>query len=227
MHSGYFLFFRNYMGSITVTSLTVGSMQENCYVVACHDTSECVIIDPGDDATYISGKILAMQYKPIGIVATHGHFDHVMGALELQLVFSVPFMMHARDEFLLERMNETATHFLGRPVEEQPPQVTTTISEGMTLPIGSTSLQVLETPGHTPGSVCLYNEADAILFVGDVIFKGGAIGRTDFSYGRPLILRDSIDRLFELPPQTRVYPGHGDTIILEDEMVYHKSQSNI
>ncbi len=215
------------MSHILVTPITVGSMQENCYVVACQDTKECFIIDPGDDASYISEKIVGLQYTPIGIIATHGHFDHIMGALELQLVFSVPFMMHARDEFLLERMNETATHFLGHLVEEQPPQVTTTISEGMTLQLGSTSLQVLETPGHTPGSVCVYSDADAILFVGDVIFKGGAIGRTDFSYGRPLILRDSVDRLLGLPPHTLVYPGHGDTTTLREEMVYHKGQSPI
>jgi glyoxylase-like metal-dependent hydrolase (beta-lactamase superfamily II) len=202
-------------------------MQENCYIVASPDTHECIIIDPGDDATYISEKILGLQFTPVGIIATHGHFDHVMGALELQLVFSVPFMMHANDEFLLDRMNETAAHFLGHSVAEQRPQISRTIAEGMTVQVGSSSVQVLETPGHTPGSICLYSPTDAIVFVGDVLFKGGAIGRTDFSYGRPLTLRDSVDRLLKLPPDTLVYPGHGDTTTLGEEMVYHKDQSTL
>lgn len=212
------------MSHFVVTPLTVGSMQENCYIVACQNTSECIIIDPGDDASYISEKIVSLTYKPIGIVATHGHFDHVMGALELELVFAIPFMMHANDEFLLDRMSETATHFLGHPVVEQKPHVTKKISEGMSIQIGSSSLNVLETPGHTPGSVCLYSAEDSLVFVGDVLFKGGAVGRTDFSYGRPLTLRDSVDRLFGLPAHTLVYPGHGDTTTLGDEMVYHKGQ---
>ncbi len=211
------------MNPFDIKTLTVGQMQENCYLVTCVQTRNCLIIDPGDDAGYITDKILSLQITPIGIVATHGHFDHVMAALELQLVFSIPFMMHGNDQFLLDRMSETASHFLHHDVLERKAQVTKTIVANDTISVGNQTLHVIGTPGHTPGSVSIYAKESGVVFVGDVLFQGGTVGRTDHSYGRPLDLHDSIQTILNLPKQTIIYPGHGEQTTVEDEMVYHRS----
>ncbi len=213
------------MKALEVMTLQVGQMQENCYLVTCAQTKECLIIDPGDDAQYITEKISSIQVTPIGIVATHGHFDHIMAASELQLIYAVPFMMHTHDEFLLKRMLETAKHFLQHDVIALQPVVSKNIKGKDTLALGSHSLRVIETPGHTPGSVSLYNDQCGILFVGDVIFYGGGIGRTDHSYCRPLELHDSIDTILDLPGDTIIYPGHGEQTTVAEEMVYHRDTS--
>jgi glyoxylase-like metal-dependent hydrolase (beta-lactamase superfamily II) len=215
------------MSNLIITQLTVGSMQENCYIVSCSETLECIIVDPGDDSQYISEKILSLGHTPVSIVATHGHFDHVMAVLDLQLIFNIPFMMHKKDEFLLERMSETASHFLGHDVVEMKPILNKMLTEGMNISIGKSSLKVIETPGHTPGSVCLYNADESILFVGDLLFKDGAVGRTDFVYGRPLILRDSVNLIMTYPEKTIMYPGHGESTTIADEIVYHRSLPSV
>lgn len=210
------------MNTLEVMILQVGQMQANCYIVTCPQTKECLIIDPGDDAQYITDKISSIQATPIGIVATHGHFDHIMAAAELQLIYSVPFMMHTHDEFLLKRMTETARHFLQHDLVTLPPIVSKTIQDSDMVTVGSHALRIIETPGHTPGSVSLYNEQCGILFVGDVLFQNGGVGRTDHSYCRPLELHDSIDTILDLPGYTIIYPGHGEQTTVDAEMVYHR-----
>ncbi|OGG14858.1 hypothetical protein A2875_01255, partial [Candidatus Gottesmanbacteria bacterium RIFCSPHIGHO2_01_FULL_46_14] len=144
----------------------------------------------------------------VAIIATHGHSDHVTAAFEVQTALGVPFYMHAHDIFFLDRMKV--------PRSDPPPTVTKTLSDGDILPLG---LVVMHTPGHTPGSVTL--AGDGVAFVGDLIFADGAVGRTDFSYSRPLDLAASVRKILSLPSQTILYCGHGEPTTVAKERVSH------
>lgn len=169
-----------------IETLVVGQMATNCFIV------DDAIIDPGDDAEYI---ISHLTRKPKMIVATHGHFDHVMAGYALQKAFDIPFYLHRDDFFLLARMQSSARHYLG--IDADPPPVPTDID---TIPF-------IHTPGHTPGSICL--PVDDILIVGDSLFASGMVGRTDFSYSDPKEFQKSLAIIRSYPKKTRILPGHG------------------
>ena len=185
---------------LTVETLTVGQMAANCYVVV--GGNEAVVIDPGDDGEYVVGKIQGTGARLVAIIASHGHSDHVTAAFELQLALGAPFYIHASDIFLLDRMRVPRT--------DPPPTVTKTLSDRDTITIGTYSLKVMHTPGHTPGGITLYEKSSGIAFVGDVLFAGGSVGRTDFSYSEPVDLTRSIQKILALPPETVLYCGHGE-----------------
>lgn len=195
---------------LTIVRLPVGQMAANCYLVQDAGKDELLIIDPGEDANYIAEHVTKLGGKPLAIVATHGHFDHILGVCELQLTFDIPFYIHENDAFLVARMQETAAHFLGRHIVETAPVIDGALADKQKITIGNHTLTVMETPGHTPGSVCLYSAKEQVLFTGDTIFAGGAVGRTDFSYSEPLKLAESIDRILSFPGETRLLPGHGE-----------------
>lgn len=209
--------------NIRILTLPVGQMQSNCYLVIDKKTSETIIIDPGDDGQYIIQKVQYLGAKPILAIATHGHFDHIMAATEVTLAFGIPFLMHKQDETILQRHQSTAKHFLGIPVDP-PPSVYRYIKEGDTLSFGEEQLKVIETPGHTPGSICLLykKDKDSFIFTGDTIFAHGGIGRTDLHGGDKTQMMQSIKtKLFTLPNQTLIYPGHGESTTTGDEKILH------
>ncbi len=194
-----------------IVRLAVGQLQTDCYLAFCPKTREAVIIDPGDDGDFIGRRIGDLAIRPKLILVTHGHFDHVLAATELKLAFGIPFAIHPKDLFLLKRLRQTAEHFLGYdacPEEIKGPEVDRFLKEGDVVGFGRERLRVIETPGHTPGSVCFYSSGDEVLFSGDILFYRG-IGRTDFSYASPEDLSESLRKLFVLPGETIVYPGHG------------------
>lgn len=208
------------MNACTITKLVVGQMQENCYLIQDKETVQTIIVDPGDDGTYITDQLTKLSAIPVMIVATHGHFDHIMAAYELQVNFNIPFFIHPDDVFLLERMRESAKHFLGIDSVDPPPQNPQKLVAGQSIMLGKTTIQVLHTPGHTPGSVCLHMGDDA-LFVGDTIFAGGSVGRTDFQYSNHTKLMSSIQTILSYPNHVILYPGHGDDTIVEKERIFH------
>ncbi|OGD62762.1 hypothetical protein A2160_04830 [Candidatus Beckwithbacteria bacterium RBG_13_42_9] len=192
-----------------IISLVVGQLQTNCFLAVDQETDEALIIDSGDDAELIIQKIQDERIKPVGIVATHGHFDHCLAVLELRLAFSIPFYLHQNDLALLKRMSSSARHFLG--IEVGPaPKVDRFIKAGDNLSFGKESFEVIETFGHTPGSISLYSQPNKVIFVGDTIFADGGVGRTDFSYSNEADLNKSIKKLLKLPAETLVYTGHGE-----------------
>lgn len=211
------------MSDIQITRLVVGQMQENCYLLKDIKSEAILIIDPGDDASYIVDKITSLGGTPQGILATHGHFDHILATLELQLIYSLPFLMNTADKFLLERMSETARHFLGVDIPEKPPVLTKELADSESISLGLTTIQIMYTPGHTPGSICAYIPKENVLFAGDTIFANGAVGRTDFAYSKPLDLSVSINKLFTLPGGTLVYSGHGEETTIGNEIEYHRA----
>lgn len=224
-----------------VEKLVVGQLQTNCYLVwdeksvASNAIKEAIIIDPADDADYIIRKIQDFQLKPKLILATHGHFDHVLAIPELKLAFGIPFWMHEADLFLLKRSRETAKYFTG--LEADPPLMPNKfLKEGDLIKFGKKKLKVIETPGHSPGGVSFYHVkrdgnrvkrgSRGVIFDGDTLFYRG-IGRYDFSYASKEDLFGSIEKLLKLPEETIVYPGHGEeTTIGEEKKVFSSSGSS-
>lgn len=188
-----------------VEPLIVGQLATNCYLAWCPETLKAIVIDPGDAGDYIAEKILALKIKPELIVATHGHFDHVLAATELKLAFNIPFLINKKDEFLLKRSQKTA-EFFTRIKADLSPTADHFIKEGDIIEFGKQKLRVIETPGHTPGSICLYGSN--ILFSGDTLFADG-VGRTDLGGGNQKQLETSLKKIFILPADTVVYSGHG------------------
>ena len=197
--------------------LILGQLETNCYLVWEEKTKKGIVIDPADDGVAISEEITARQIELMGIVMTHGHFDHCLAALDLKLMYQVPIFVSSEDKFLLERQNSTAKHFLKTKIET--PNIVTIdkdLSKIKEVWIGKEKLEVIKTPGHTPGSVCLYSQKDKILFSGDTLFKQFR-GRTDFAYGSTKKIYDSLKRLMKLPEETMVLSGHGEKTTSGDE----------
>lgn len=206
---------------LTVTTLTVGQMAANCYIVSDPALHEGIIIDPGDDPEYISETLLRLKITPTRIIATHGHFDHIMGVLALSLGFTIPFFIHKEDMFLVSRMAETAKHFLGIPVVDPAPMIDGTLGQGDVVQVGGIPITILHLPGHTPGSIGLYDKSSGSLFCGDTIFAGGGVGRTDHSYSSASDLRASLRKILKLPDTTVLLPGHGEQSTVGAESRYH------
>ncbi len=191
--------------------LKVGEMACNCYLVSDEATSETLIIDPGDEADFITSTILENKLTPTGIILTHGHYDHCLAVLELKLNFSIPIYLHPKDLFLYEKAHHSAKHFSGTVIPKLP-SIDHPLSDGETIPFGQSTLQVMHTPGHTPGSICLHHSRH--LFTGDTLFSDN-VGRTDLSYSSTPDLQLSLKKISKLPSNTIIYPGHGEESILE------------
>lgn len=204
-----------------IRKLVVGQLQSNCYLLINTQINQLIIIDPGDDAEYIIQSINDTGATPQKIIATHGHFDHILAVTELQLAFNIPFLIHEKDKFLVKRLNETSKHFTG--VESGPgPKINQFLTDGQKISLGNINFQILQTPGHTPGSICLYTQRKKLAFVGDLIFAGGGVGRTDFSYSNETELNKSLSKILKLPKQTIIYPGHGPESNIGQEKLFHK-----
>jgi glyoxylase-like metal-dependent hydrolase (beta-lactamase superfamily II) len=193
--------------ALKIKTLPVGQLATNCYLIFDDKTpGEAIIIDPGGDVDYIMRVISDLEIKPVKIIATHGHFDHILAVKELKLNYKIPFLMHKNDEVLLKWIRKSCQYFCG--FDPGPaPKIDEYLDKN--LKIGSLSFEVIETPGHTPGSVTLYNKLKNIAFVGDTVFKDG-IGRYDFPYSDKEKLFKSIHKILKLPKETIIYPGHGE-----------------
>lgn len=203
-----------------VISLPVGQMQANCYLIYGELPGDTLIIDPGDDADYIERIISDHKLNPIKIIATHGHFDHILAVTELKLAYNIPFLINQKDEFMVENMKKSAKHFLGIDVDP-PPEIDEYLKDGDKLTDGNIELEVVETPGHTPGSICLYLPREKLILTGDTLFAGGGVGRADFSYSSSQDLGNSLKKIFKLPAKTTIYPGHGRESTLGEEKTLH------
>lgn len=183
----------------------VGMIQANCYVLGDEQTREAVVIDPGGDIPVLVRSLEARRLKPVAILATHGHFDHVEGLAALKRATEAPIHVHKGDLPLIQGMAGQGLLFGVRVEAAPPPDVF--LEDGDAVRFGGYSLQVLHTPGHSPGSVSYL--VDKSVFVGDLLFAG-SIGRTDLQGGDyETLLRSVRTKIFTLPEDTVVYPGHG------------------
>jgi glyoxylase-like metal-dependent hydrolase (beta-lactamase superfamily II) len=185
----------------------VGPLQCNCTILGDEQAGEAIVIDPGDEVARIHRRLTELGLKLKQILVTHAHIDHVGGALKLKRLTAAPILFNENDLPLLKMM-DTQAGWLGVATPETAPP-DDPLTDGLRVGLESCPAQVLHTPGHTQGSVCLHFAPLKLLIAGDTLFAG-SIGRTDLPGGDFDQIIDSIEsRLLSLPDETRVLPGHG------------------
>ena len=190
---------------LEINKLTVGPLQENCYLLTDSDTHRAVLIDPGDEAERLIAALEGFELTAIWL--THAHFDHIGALAEVHRQFPVPVYLHENDRKLFDHAAESAA-FFGLALE-QPELETLPLTQSQTLTLGMHEATCLFTPGHAPGHMAFYLPEHNLVFAGDALFQG-SVGRTDLPGGNPAQLLESIRReLLGLPDETRVLPGHG------------------
>lgn len=200
----------NYM----LKKLTVGDMATNCYLIGNPETKELVIIDPGYDAPLIKKTIHEMDYKPVAILLTHGHFDHITAANDLRRFYNIKLYAGTKEEELLASVDFNLSEMFGKPMELAADEY---VKGEEMLELGGMYITVLETPGHTSGSVSYFFPLYRLLASGDTLFME-SVGRSDFPTGNEGKLIESIvEVVYELPLTTVVLPGHGPATSLEYE----------
>lgn len=194
---------------ILLARIVVGPLRTNCYFLADAESKKAVVIDPGAEAGKISSRLLALFLEPSYLLLTHGHADHVTAVPELKEAFlKTRVAGHKADAFMLENDQDSFGASLG--LCHPPLVLDKALTGGRRLQVTrNLALTTLHTPGHSPGSVCFYLKEGPFLFSGDTLFHG-AVGRTDIAGGDDDTLIKSIKgKLFTLPDETIVYPGHG------------------
>ena len=199
------------MAELKYLKLIVGPLESNCYIVYCPETFKAAIIDPGAEPDRIIEAIEAHGLHPELLINTHGHFDHFGANEALLKKYSLKFAIHPEDLMLMQHpfQKEMAVETGYAYSDISQPEIL--LEEGTQLNVGKITLTTLHTPGHTPGSVCLYTPG--YLFTGDTLFAFG-IGRTDYPMGDEEALYRSLERLLSFPPETLILPGHGEEVTL-------------
>lgn len=193
--------------------VVVGGLETNCYLAYCEESRACAIIDPGAEPGKIVRAVAEHELKPALILNTHGHVDHVGANREMKDKYAVPLCLHAADAALLDDPGHLAVNLLLGAHDSPPPD--RLLADGDEIAVGRTSLRVVHTPGHTPGSVGFLG--GGIYFSGDTLFRDG-VGRTDLPGGSWKDLEKSIrERILVLPGETVVLPGHGPWTTVEQE----------
>jgi glyoxylase-like metal-dependent hydrolase (beta-lactamase superfamily II) len=185
----------------------VGPLQCNCTILGDPEAGEAIVIDPGDEVGRINRRLTELHLQLKQIIVTHAHIDHVGGALQLKKLTGAPIFLNENDLPLLEMMDDQAA-WIGTPAPETAPP-DAGLADGQLVGLERYPAQVLHTPGHTQGSVCLHFAPIKLLIAGDTLFAG-SIGRTDLPGGNFPQIIDSIQtRLLGLPDETKVLTGHG------------------
>ena len=219
------------MKQLSMECCVLGMVSTNCYIVYRKERDEegengengglkpGVIIDPGDNAPYILNKCRELDVEPKAVLLTHGHFDHILAAEDIRRTFHIPVLASEKEMELLEEPDMTLSS-----TYEEPMSLTADrwLKDGETLELLGKTWRVIHTPGHTAGCLCYYIEDEDLLFSGDTLFQE-SVGRTDLPTARPGEIIDSVvNKLFVLPDDTKVYPGHGGS-----SRIGHEKQYNI
>ena len=208
---------------LKLESFVFNLFSENTYVLY-DDTLECVIIDPGcsnaAEEDRLFGFIDSHRLKPLMVINTHGHIDHIVGNTAVKKRYGIKVAAHpdVKNDFL-HSLHQVALFDLPFAADCDLPDVD--LKDGEIIKVGESTLEVISTPGHAEGSISLYAEIEGWVFTGDALFCR-SIGRTDFPGGSFEVLRQSIkERLFRLPDDTEVYSGHGESTTIFDEQRYN------
>lgn len=199
-----------------IETFSLGALDTNCYLLWQEDTAQAVIIDPADDGDFLNEELLHRGLQLETIVLTHGHFDHCLGLLSLVSAWQVPIAMHFADQFLLAKAQASAKHWLKITSDPIPP-ANLDLNEIKKISLAGQEFEIIPTPGHTPGSICLLDRQNKILFSGDTIFANDNLGRTDFAYSNRQNMSESLKKLKDLKKEGlygQVYPGHGESFFV-------------
>lgn len=196
-----------------IERITVGYINENCYVIIHEASGEALIVDPGDEANRIKTQIEEWKVKPQAILLTHGHFDHTGAVEELRRCYGIKVYANEDEEQVLKDKNASLSKVFIQADEY--------LKDGQEMHLANLDFRMIATPGHTPGGACYYFENDGVLFSGDTLFLE-SVGRTDFKKGSAsALIRSIVGKLFLLPDATRVYPGH-----MEETTIGHEKEYN-
>lgn len=188
-------------------TIVVGPLGVNCFILGDKQSNEAVVVDPGADCEMILAAVARFGLKVKYLINTHGHFDHVGCNKQVQEKTGAELLIHEGDAFLLSQASRSAQNY-GLIVEDSPPP-SRFLSDGMRLEFGRRSIEVLHTPGHTPGGCCLLLANEQVVITGDTLFAD-SVGRTDLPGGSHQQLIASIKaKLMPLADETVVWPGHG------------------
>jgi hydroxyacylglutathione hydrolase len=204
-----------------IEGLVLGSFETNCYVLRDREAAEdCLIIDTGLEAGGLVAFLQENKLNPVAVILTHGHADHITGVAALRKNFSdLKVYIHKLDEEMLTGAQSNLSELAGIRFSSEPADFL--IEEGDIIKQAGMKLEVLHTPGHTPGGISLYSKEDGIVFAGDALFAG-SVGRTDLPGASTAQLIKSIrEKLFTLPDETICYPGHGPATTIAQEKAHN------
>ncbi len=206
------------MAEIKIGRMVLGTCSTNCYFIYRDDTKKAVVVDPADNGAQIYSALERNGFTVEAILLTHAHFDHIWGSKELREVSGAKIYALDAEQELCESSHKNVSEMAGRAYTVTPDEY---IKDGETITFDNMSFQVIATPGHTIGSCCYYLEKEAMLISGDTLFLEST-GRTDFPTGSmSSIVRSIREKLFVLPEETKVYPGHGDATTIGHEKKYN------
>ena len=204
-------------GILVIKSLTVGPIMANCFILGCETSYEAVVIDPGDETDKILLSLAESKLKVKYILNTHGHFDHIGGNNKMKQATGAGILIHRLDVPMLEHLSASAAAWGFKADDSPVPD--RTIDDGDVVSFGEIELNVIYTPGHSPGGVSFH--FNGYVFVGDTLFAG-SVGRTDFPGGNFDTLKESIQtKLFVLGDDVRVFPGHGPETTIGNEKKFN------
>ncbi len=195
--------------------MPLGAIEANC-IILWSRTGEAWIVDPGAEGASVVSFLESRSLKPVAILLTHGHFDHIGGVAKLEERYpGLPVHIARQDEIMFGHPQNAWPPLY--PLMKRPGNVVTDLEDGYVFAAGGLSARIMSTPGHTKGSVCIYFESEGLILTGDTLFAGSC-GRTDFPGGDMNEMRASLARLAQLPPETEVVPGHGAVTTIGDEV---------
>ena len=206
------------MSDIKIGRMAVGIYSTNCYFLYREGTKEAIVFDAPDQGAMIAQTLKKNGISVAALMLTHGHFDHILGASELRSATSAKIYALDKEQAVLEDSTINMSAQMGRPATVK---VNKYLSDGEEIELADIKIKVIATPGHTVGSCCFYCEEAGMLIAGDTVFFE-SVGRSDFPTGDGAQLeRSAKEKLFVLPDETKVYPGHGDDTTIGHEKKYN------
>lgn len=206
------------MANLKIGKITLGSCATNCYFVYREGTTDVLFFDPADQGDYLYQALQQKGFQVGAILLTHGHFDHIWGAQKLRALSGAKMYAYKGEEAVLSDANLNISEMAGRACTVKPNMY---LEDGQEIELLDMKIKVIATPGHTEGSCCYYFEEDGLLISGDTLFQE-SVGRTDFPTGSfSQLIRSIKEKLFVLPDDVKVYPGHGEATTIAYEKMHN------